>query len=167
MNDANLKLIERYVAGAAKLRAAIAGLHGAQLDALPIPGTWSIRTIVVHLMHAELFLVARILQTAAEETPTVMNWSENDFVARLHYEAVPIDAALATIDGLRATTAATLRRLDDADFARPATHSLAGRMTMVDFVRKACDHLDHHLEFAAKKRAMLSDFLSPVPGGEG
>ena len=58
MNDPNRTLIDRYAAGAAKLREAASGLSDAQLDALPIPGTWSIRTIVVHLMHAEIFLVA-------------------------------------------------------------------------------------------------------------
>lgn len=155
MNDANRTLIDRYAAGADALRNAVVGLTDSQLDALPIPGTWSIRTIVVHLIHAEIFLVARILQTAAERNPTVMNWEENDFIARLHYEAMPIKPALAAIEALRATTAATLRTLDDADFARPATHSTAGPMTLVDFVKKACDHLDHHLTFVAKKRTMV------------
>lgn len=155
MNDANRARIDRYADGASRLRAAASGLTNAQLDALPIAGTWSIRTIVVHLLHAELFLVARMLQAAAEERPTVMNWDENAFVTRLRYDAVPIDAALATFEGLRATTAATLAALDDADFGRVAIHSVAGPMTLADFVKKASDHLDHHLGFVARKRAML------------
>lgn len=155
MNAVNYELIGGYAAGAVKLHDAVRGLSDAQLDAVPIAGTWSIRTIVVHLLHAEIFLVARMLQTAAEENPTVMNWDENAFTGRLHYEAVPLEPALATIDGLRATTAATLRTLDDADFARPATHSVAGPMTLADFLRKATDHLEHHLKFVTKKRALL------------
>jgi len=155
MNDANTQRIDRYAAGAARLREAVRGLTDAQLDALPIPGTWSIRTIVVHLMHAEIFLVARMLQTAAEENPTVMNFDENAFLARLHYESIAVEPALATIDALRATTTKTLRTLDDADFARPAAHSLAGPMTLADFVTKAAAHLEHHLTFVAKKRAMV------------
>ena len=155
MNADHTALVERYAAGSKKLRDATAGLTAAQADALPVPGTWSIRQIVVHLAHAEIFLVARILQIVAEDVPLLMNWDENAFIARLPYAAVPVDAALATIEGLRATTAAALRALDDAEFGRAGIHSKIGKMTMADMVKRAADHLEHHLAFVEKKRTMV------------
>lgn len=118
MNEADRAMVGRYANGSAALREAAGGLSAAQLDALPIPGTWPIRTSVVHLMHAEIFLTARIVQILAEPLPLVMNLGENAFTARPHYEAVPVDASLATIEGLRA--------MADADFARVGIHSQIG-----------------------------------------
>lgn len=155
MNQDHTTLVNRYAAGPKLLREAAAGLTAAQYDAVPIPGTWSIRQIVVHLLHAEIFLSARILQMVAEDVPLLMNWSEDDFVARLPYGAVSVEESLATIEGLRSTTTAILRVLEDAQFGRAGIHSKAGKFTMSDMVKRAADHVEHHVTFIVKKRAMV------------
>jgi hypothetical protein len=47
-------LIDRFEAGADIPLRAIAGLSPAELDAFPVPGTWSIRQIIVHLWESDL-----------------------------------------------------------------------------------------------------------------
>ena len=42
------QLIDDYLAGPQKLRAAVAGMTAEQLDAHSIPGTWSIKEVVCH-----------------------------------------------------------------------------------------------------------------------
>lgn len=42
--------IDRYEQGAAELRQAIEGLSPAELNAFPVPGTWSIQQIVWHML---------------------------------------------------------------------------------------------------------------------
>ena len=52
--------IDRYEAGAELLAPAIAGLSSAELDAHPVPGTWSVRQIVVHLLESDLAAMHRM-----------------------------------------------------------------------------------------------------------
>src|SRR5258707_4912288 len=47
-------LIERYVAGATVPAGAIRGLSTQELNAFPVPGTWSIQQVVLHLMDSDL-----------------------------------------------------------------------------------------------------------------
>lgn len=44
------QLIDDYLSGPQKLRAAIAGMTEDQLDATPVPGKWSTRQIVCHIV---------------------------------------------------------------------------------------------------------------------
>jgi len=51
MNHA--QLIDEYLAGPKKLRAAVAGMTAEQLNAHPIPGKWSIKEVVCHIADYE------------------------------------------------------------------------------------------------------------------
>jgi hypothetical protein len=48
-------LIEQYLLGPEILRRAISGMSDEQLDATPIPGKWSTRDVVMHLVDLTLF----------------------------------------------------------------------------------------------------------------
>ena len=43
------QLIDDYLAGPQKLRAAVAGMAAEQLDAHPIPGKWSTKQVICHI----------------------------------------------------------------------------------------------------------------------
>ena len=43
------QLIDDYLAGPQKLRAAVAGMTAEQLDARPIPGKWSSKQVICHI----------------------------------------------------------------------------------------------------------------------
>ena len=64
----NRELIDRYAAGGSQLAPAIAGLSREQLNAFPVPGTWSIQQIVLHLMDSDLIASDRMKRVAAEES---------------------------------------------------------------------------------------------------
>lgn len=149
-------LINEYEAGPAKLREAVHGLTTEQLNAFPVPGTWSIQQICVHLLHSELFAAGRMCQIIAEDVPLMMNWDENTFVARLRYEKVPIADVLGCIETMRKTMAATLRQLKDEDFARYGIHSKRGKVTLEEQLVTYVNHLDHHLKYLRDKRRMLT-----------
>ena len=147
--------LDAYRSAPVELREVISALDDAQLDATPVAGTWSIRQIVVHLLHAELFLTARMLQIAAEDVPLLMNWDENAFAARLSARAVPMQVAIATINHLRTATFATLGELPEPDFERVGIHSKAGKLTLRDVLHKAASHFEHHMTHLRRKRAMV------------
>ena len=148
-------MIDEYASGGAKLRAAVAGLSPEALNAFPVPGTWSIQQICVHLLHSDLFAVGRMCQIVAEDVPLLMDWNENTFVARLRYDTLPIEDVLTCYETMRKTMAATLRQLKDEDFARYGIHSKKGKMTLEEILAAYNKHLAHHLDYLKSKRALL------------
>ena len=149
-------LIDSYATGGERLKLAVAGLTPEELNAFPVPGTWSMQQICVHLLHSELFAVGRMCQIIAEDVPLLMNWDENTFIARLRYESMAIDDVVNCIALMRKTMVATLRQLKDEDFARYGIHSKQGKVTLYDVLNKYTMHLEHHLKYLAQKRDLIN-----------
>lgn len=148
-------LIETYASGGRKLRDAVAGLSPEQMQAFPIPGTWSIHQIVVHLYDADLVAADRMKRIAAMENPLLVGYDETAFANKLSPHDVSVEDALAGFDAIRRATAAVLRKLPDGAFARTGVHNERGKVTLGELVKDYIKHLDHHLAFIEKKRAMV------------
>jgi uncharacterized damage-inducible protein DinB len=148
-------LIERYAAGATVPAELIRGLSAADLDAVPVPGTWTIRQIVVHLLDSDLVGSDRMKRVIATDEPTLLAYDQDRFVARLGYSAT--DAALAAeLFALnRRYTAEVLRRLPDDAFRRSGNHTENGPMTLEQLLAGYVRHVEHHAGFARRKREML------------
>jgi len=149
------ELIECYAAGADALAAAIAGLSPAELNAFPVPGTWSIRQIVLHLMDSDLIGADRMKRVAAEEHPTLIGYNENAFAKTLYGEELDLKLACDLFAMNRQMTAAMLRRLPVEAFARTGYHNEHGDMTLGTFLKNYVEHLEHHLRFVRQKRELL------------
>jgi uncharacterized damage-inducible protein DinB len=147
--------VEQFAAGAAKLRASIAGLSRAQLNAFPVPRTWSIQQIVIHMMDSDLIGSDRMKRVAAEENPTLIGYNETAFAGKLFYDQLDPQMACDVFEKNRLLTAEVLRRLDDASYQRAGDHNEHGRMTLAELVVNYHDHLEHHLKFIRQKRAMV------------
>jgi hypothetical protein len=152
----NRDVIERYAAGAGSPAQAIAGLSREELNALPVPGTWSIQQIVVHLMDSDLIGSDRMKRVAAEERPpTLIGYDESAFARGLFYDQLDPRLACEVFEKNRLLTAEILRRLPDAAFDRTGDHNEHGRMTLAELVQNYADHLEHHLKFIRQKRQLL------------
>ena len=149
------KIIEMYAAGAAIPAALIRGLALSDLDQFPIPGTWSIRQIIIHLADSDLVISDRIKRVIASDRPSLLAFDENAFVERLDY--VHTDPAIAAelFDLNRRMMASILQRLPDEAFGRIGIHSETGPKTLQQLIEGAIRHLEHHAGFAIKKRAMI------------
>src|SRR6516225_2714875 len=130
----NRSLIERYAAGAAVPGEAIRGLTTAELNAFPIPGTWSIQQIVMHLMDSDLIGADRMKRIAAENMPQLIGYDETAFAKNLSYEKLDPVQACEVFRLNRLLTATVLRNLPDAAFARHGMHSERGRETLEELV---------------------------------
>lgn len=148
-------LIDRYVQGGAKLKAAVAGLDRQDLLSVPIPGTWSIQQIVLHLMDADLIWTARMKQMIAEDNPPIVGYDESRFARALCYEDQSVDDAIAIFDLNRRQFARVLARLDESALARAGMHNERGRITLGDSILAMIDHVEHHLRFVYDKRRRL------------
>lgn len=148
-------LIETYATGGQKLRDAVAGLDQAALVAFPVPGTWSIQQIVVHLMDADLIWASRMKLIIAEDRPTILGYNESLFAARLGYDLQPVEDVITIFETNRRVFSGVLRSLPDQAFERIGLHNEAGEITLAKAIAIMVNHLDHHLGFIERKRAML------------
>lgn len=153
-------LVERYAAGAPLPAQSIAGLTASDLDAFPVPGTWSIRQIISHLMDSDLIAADRMKRIVAEDNPLLTNYDENRFVQMLRYERVSPEDMTEVFRLNRVITAHVLRGVDEAAWSRTGTHNVRGNLSLTDLVRGYSDHLDHHLKFVRQKRLLLGKPLS-------
>ncbi len=148
-------LVDRYAAGATLPAELIKGLTRAELNAFPVPGTWSIQQIVLHLMDSDLIGSERMKRTIAMTRPLLLSYDETAFTASLHYDKQDAALACEVFRLNRLMTAALLRELPHDAFARRAVHSESGLETLEDLVRGYADHLDHHARFMREKHRLL------------
>lgn len=153
-------MIERYAQGASAPKAAIAGLSAKDLNAFPVPGTWSIQQIVLHLLDSDLVGADRMKRVIAQDSPQLLAYDETAFANRLHYAEQDIATACEVFCLNRLLVATMLRQLPDAAFARRGTHSEHGSVALADLVATYVDHLDHHLKFIHDKRRLLGKPLA-------
>jgi uncharacterized damage-inducible protein DinB len=147
--------VEAYARDADIPAKSIIGLTDAQLDAVPIPNTWSIRQIVVHLMDSDLIAAYRMKRIIAEDKPKLDIWDENAFVPNLHYERLSAAKAAELFRVNRQFTADILRGLPPEAFKRFAQHPEVGELPLGALVRLYVNHVHHHLAFIEKKRKLV------------
>jgi hypothetical protein len=148
-------IIEAYARGGPVLGEEIKGLATADFLATPVPGTWSIQQIVIHLMDSDLIASDRMKRVAAEENPSIIGYHETWFSQRLFYEKQDPFLAAEMFAKNRQMTAVILRNLPDEAFAKFGTHNERGRVTLEQLVKGYAEHLEHHLKFLRQKRKLL------------
>ena len=153
------KLIEEYEKGGDDLRMSIRGLSRQDLLAYPVPATWSIQQIVLHLMDSDLILADRMKRVIAEENPTLIGFDESKFAANLFYEEQSAEDAINILDLNRRNFARVLRRLPESAFDRSGIHNERGPRKLSDLLAGAVSHLKHHLRFIVEKREKLGKMM--------
>jgi hypothetical protein len=156
----NQQLIERYAAGANQLAPAIAGLSSDELNAFPVPGTWSIQQIVLHMMESDLTASDRMKRVISMENPLLMGYDETAAAQKLCYDQLDPQLACDVFAKNRLLTAELLRRLPKEAWDRSGIHSERGKLTLRDLVANYAEHLEHHLKFIRKKRELLGKPLN-------
>ena len=149
------RLIDDYAAGPERLRQAVAGMTDEQLDAKPIPGTWSTRQVVCHVADFEPIYADRIKRVIAEDEPTFFGGDPDVFAARLAYEDRDVDEELRLIECTRRQMARILKTLTTADFRRTGNQFDDVRLDLTTLLTRITDHLPHHVRFIEAKREAL------------
>jgi len=154
-NLSDAQAIEKFIAGANIPAKAIAGLSREQLNSFPIPGTWSIQQIVIHLLDSDLMAAVRMKRAIAEERPRLEVYDETAFSRRLGYDKLSVTAAADLFRVHRLYTAEILKNAPREAFSRVAMHPEIGEVTLGQILRIYAYHVDHHLAFIVKKRKLL------------
>ena len=148
--------IEVYAAGGQQLIEAYQGLTRVQLFAEPVPGTWSLHQIAIHMLDSDLIGSDRMKRIAAMDKPLLIGYDESAFAKLPGVEQLVAMAACRLFDQNRQMTATILRALPEATFERWGIHNEIGRVTLAEMVDKYIHHLEGHLEHVAKKRVIVT-----------
>jgi hypothetical protein len=152
-------MVEQYAKGARYVVEAIKGLAREDFLAVPVPGTWSIQQIVIHLMDSDLIAADRMKRIIAEENPAIIGYDEAAFAQKLHYDKLDPFVAAEIFRQNRELMAVILRNLPDAAFNRTGLHNERGKISLKELVEMYVQHLDHHLGFLRHKRQLLGKTL--------
>jgi hypothetical protein len=152
----NRELIDRYEAGGAELKTAYEGLSKSQLHATPIPNTWSLHQIAIHMLDSDLIASDRMKRIAAMDKPLLIGYDETGFNNLPGVDQLDTFAAIDIFAINRLMTAIILRALPDEAFDRFGIHNEIGKVTLGEMVGKYINHLNGHLEWVVKKRAMVA-----------
>jgi uncharacterized damage-inducible protein DinB len=154
-NLTDAEAVEKFAAGASMPARAINGLSKEQLNSFPVPGTWSIQQIVVHLLDSDLMASSRMKRIIAEDHPRLETYDETAFSQRLGYDKLSAQAAAEVFRLHRMLTADLLRHASPDAFKRTADHPEIGELSLGQLVRIYAHHVDHHMVFVQKKRKLL------------
>ena len=138
------RLIQQYADGPARLRGALATVPEAALKWRPAPGEWSAHEVICHCADSETNAYARIRFVLAEKAPVLQAYDQAVWARTFDYHALPLEPALATVEAVRASTAALVRTLTDADWAKAGRHTESGPYGADDWLRMYADHLENH-----------------------
>jgi hypothetical protein len=151
----NRSIIEEFARGAGVPAEAIKGLTAEDFRATPVPGTWSIGQIVLHLMDSDLIATDRMKRIIAENNPALIGYDQDAFARQLFYNDLDPHKAADVFQKNRELMAEILHRLPDAAFVRVGTHNERGKVTLAEMVDIYVRHLEHHMKFMRHKKQLL------------
>ena len=137
-------LIAQYTDGPARIRAALATVPAEAMKWRPAVGEWSAHEIVCHCADSETNSYARIRFLLSEQDPVIQGYDQEQWARTFDYHSHPLEPALATVEAVRANTAALILRLPDAAWTREGRHTESGRYTADDWLTIYADHLEGH-----------------------
>src|SRR5262245_60281956 len=105
------QLVDRYESEAGDLRKVVAGLSREQLLATPVPGTWSIQQIAIHLLDCELVFCDRMKRVIALDNPPLPAFDETKYVQNLFYDDQDANIAVEVFESNRRLMLSVLRKL--------------------------------------------------------
>jgi len=160
------ELINAYLAGIESVHRAVQGFDTAQLRARPVAGAWSTLEVVCHLADSEALFADRMKRVLTEDRPAFAFADPALSVAALAYNQRDADEELACLAAVRRQMVRILRAQPAEAWRRAGIHSRQGEQTLEQLLRKAVDHLEHHVRFILEKRQALEPIPKPGAAAE-
>ena len=128
-----------------RMRDAVGGLSGGQLDSPYRPGGWTIRQVAHHVPDSHLNAYVRFKLALTENDPTVKPYEEALWADLPDSRETPVEVSLALLEFLHLRWDTLLRALHPEDFARRLRHPAMGVMTLDNLVHHYAWHGRHHV----------------------
>ena len=118
---------------------------GSDLDRRPARGEWSVLELVGHLVDAEIVMSGRYRWTISEETPPLLAYDQDLWVARQHHNQAQPEELLALFSALRSANLRLWRGSTAQDRERVAMHAERGPESFGLMFRMLAGHDRFHL----------------------
>lgn len=139
------KLIESIADLPERLKHAVTGLNGKQLDTPYREGGWTVRQVIHHMADSHLNAYVRYKLALTEDNPTIKPYKEAAWAELADNRVTPIDVSLGLVDNLHARWVALLRTLKPEDWERNLTHPENGPMSLDLILGMYAWHGSHHV----------------------
>ena len=126
-----------------RLRAAVSGLSGAQLDTRYREGGWTVRQVVHHLPDSHLNSYTRFKLALTEDAPVVRPYHEDRW-AELPDSRLEPEVSLKLLAALHGRWTTLLRAMTEQEFSRTFTHPENGKQTLAQSLALYAWHSRHH-----------------------
>ena len=135
-----------------KVSALLARIPTRELDEVSSSSQMSLRETIHHLVEANIVSASMMIAALGSEKATYdwsWLWPGRDWCDRMHYDSVPLDAAVTTLDGLIQHIANVLSVRDDAASRKVSVHDTPGAtpyfLTVTRILAQEGKHVDEHL----------------------
>lgn len=139
------ELIERYLAGPAKLRASLAGLSESDLQFKYDPAKWSAKEIAIHVADMDLVASFRMKRILAEPGARYPGVSQDLWAIGLGYQGRQVEPSLRVLEAVRAEMGAILAAQPAEAWSLSGTHEAAGEQTLLRIMEVYTGHLERHI----------------------
>lgn len=139
------EMIGQVTGTPARLRAAVSGLTGAQLDTPYRDGGWTVRQVVHHVPDSHLNAYIRFKLGLTENNPRIKPYDEAQWANLSDSRDTPIETSLRLLESLHERWVGLLRSIDDKEFARTIDHPENGPMTLDGLLAMYAWHGRHHV----------------------
>lgn len=128
-----------------RMRDAVGGLSGGQLDTPYRPGGWTVRQLAHHVPDSHMNAYTRLKLALTESEPTVKPYEEGLWAELPDSRQTSVEVSLALLEFLHLRWDILMRALQPEDFARRLRHPVNGVMTVDNLVHHYAWHGRHHV----------------------
>ena len=144
------QFIDQIAEAPLRLREAVRGLSGEQLDTEYRPGGWTVRQVVHHLPDSHLNSYVRFKLALTEEEPTIKPYDEEGWARLEDSRITPPATSLDLLEALHERWVVLLRSLSPEDFRRTFRHPDLGKVSLNKNVGLYAWHGRHHIAHITK-----------------
>lgn len=110
----------------------------------PAPDEFSVHEVIVHCADSETNSHGRIRYVMTEDNATIIGYDPPLWASRLDYQNHPLDAAMLTVEAVRANTVPVLRLATEEMWSHAGTHTESGRYGAEDWLQVYATHCHDH-----------------------
>ena len=105
---------------------------------------WSPANIIHHMADAEAHFYIRYLRVLTENVPTTEFFDEDVYPELLHYEKRDVNASIALIESIRASSVSLFNNFKEEDWQRKGVTSDGNEFVLIALIKKARSHINDH-----------------------
>ncbi len=128
-----------------RMRDAVGGLSGGQLETPYRPDGWTVRQVAHHVPDSHMNAYVRMKLALTETEPTIKPYDEGLWAELADSREAPVEVSLSLLEFLHLRWDLLLRALRPEDFSRRLRHPVRGILTVDHIVHYYAWHGRHHV----------------------